>query len=572
MSKTILVERDVAVPMRDGVTLRADVYRPDTPEPLPLLLQRTMYGKGFSQVGYALLAAERGYAVVIQDTRGRWASEGENSPFIHEKDDGYDTVEWAAHQPWSNGRVGMFGGSYVGYTQLAAASAQPPSLKTIAPAITFTDPYSSAYTGGALTLGEQVAWVLLALSLMDIQRLPIPNEQKLPLWGQFIALVDGMSSRQTFDRLPLSSLPLIGQDGLTSSLSTALAHPTEDDLWRLIACPYDRINVPAYHWGGWYDPFLGNTLRDYAGIREQGNPSQKLMIGPWTHGSFDNAVGEADFGIQASAILVLPDELHLRWFDYWLKGVQNGFLDEPPIRIFVMGDNVWRSENEWPLARTRYTSYYLHSSGTANSLHGDGGLSLIPPANEPPDHYTYDPRNPVPTRGGALLGWQAALPAGVYDQRTLEERHDVLVYTTPPLEQDLEVTGPLQVNLWAASDAPDTDFTAKLVDVDPSGYARNLQDGILRARFRRPGVLAAPLVPGEPTSYSIDLAATSNVFKAGHRIRLEVSSSNFPRFDRNPNTGGLSADSAELRLARQTVLHDSAHPSQLVLPVIPRPD
>ncbi|HEX9029435.1 MAG TPA: CocE/NonD family hydrolase, partial [Anaerolineales bacterium] len=224
------------------------------------------------------------------------------------------------------------------------------------------------------------------------------------------------------------------------------------------------------------------------------------------------------------------------------------------------------------LARTRYTPYYLHSRGTANTLHGSGSLSSQPPAgDEPPDQYVYDPRNPVPTRGGALLGWQAALPAGAYDQRILEERYDVLVYTTPVLEQDLELTGPIQVNLWAASDAPDTDFTAKLVDVDPDGYARNIQDGILRASFRQPGGRADPLVPGEPVLFPIDLAATSNVFKAGHSLRLEISSSNFPRFDRNLNTGSLSAASSELRLARQTVLHDAAHPSHIVLPVIPRP-
>jgi hypothetical protein len=297
---------------------------------------------------------------------------------------------------------------------------------------------------------------------------------------------------------------------------------------------------------------------------------QRLLIGPWLHGPMSGLVGEVDFGVRASADLVLPDELQLRWFDCWLKGEENGILDEPPIRLFVMGENAWRTEHEWPLARTRYTRYYLHSGGAANTLHGDGALSPEAPSDEPVDTYVYDPRNPVPTRGGGLCCWQAALPPGAYDQREVEARPDVLVYSTAPLERDLEVTGPLEVHLWAATSAPDTDFTAKLVDVGPCGYARNVQDGIVRARYRLSPQEARPIEPGAAYEYTIDLQATSNLFLAGHRIRVEIASSNFPRYDRNPNTGHPAGANAELWPATQTILHDAAHPSYIVLPVVPR--
>ncbi|MDI7277359.1 MAG: CocE/NonD family hydrolase, partial [Anaerolineae bacterium] len=260
----------------------------------------------------------------------------------------------------------------------------------------------------------------------------------------------------------------------------------------------------------------------------------------------------------------------LRWFDYWLKGIDNGIVDEPPLSIFVMGDNCWRTEHEWPLARTQYTRYFLHSGGAANSLHGDGSLSLERPSIEPVDTYVYDPRHPVPTRGGGLCCSPAALAAGAFDQRPIEARPDVLVYTSELLAQDLEVTGPLSVELWAATSAVDTDFAAKLVDVYPCGYARNVQDGIIRARYREGVERPAPVSPGEACRYTIDLGVTSNVFKAGHRIRVEISSSNFPRFDRNPNTGCLARQECDLRPAMQTILHDAEHPSHVVLPVIPR--
>lgn len=569
MTRTILVERDVEVPMRDGVILRADIYRPSAAERLPVLLERTPYGKGFSEPGFALMAAERGYVVVVQDTRGRWSSEGDGYPFVHEKEDGYDTVQWAAQQEWCDGQVGMYGVSYVGYTQWAAAAERPPALKTMIPAVTFCKPYDFVYEGGAFMLGASVSWGLMAGGSMALQRQEMSAEAREQWMLRFIQAVDGMTYRSTFNTLPLDQMPVIGKDGLVTYFADLLSHPRYDHFWKKIDCPYEAMSMPIFHLGSWYDIFLGTTLKDYVRIHSQGaSPRQKLVVGPWTHANFDNLVGEVDFGVQASWMFVLPEEEQLRWFDYWLKGEENGILQEPPVRLFVMGRNYWRNEHEWPLARTKYIPYYLHSAGGANSLHGDGGLSPEPPGEENTDSLIYDPREPVPTHGGGLCCWDAALKSGAYDQREIEQRQDVLVYTTPPLERDLEVTGPLQVNLWAASSALDTDFTAKLVDVHPDGFARNLADGILRASCRNSLSLPELLEPGEVYPLVIDLAATSNVFLAGHRIRLEISSSNYPRFARNPNTGQSHGEASELATARQTIYHDHLHPSHILLPVI----
>jgi uncharacterized protein len=569
MNKSLIVERDVETPMRDGVILRADVYRPQTGAPVPVLLQRTPYLKGLSQLSFALNAAERGYAVVIQDTRGSGSSAGEGYPFIHEKEDGYDSVQWAAAQTWSNGRVGMFGGSYVGYTQYAAAVMQPPALQTITPAITFTDPLSTSYKGGALELGITTAWGLNVWVLMEVLRLQPNPLQQAALLAELIPAVNGMSHGDTFATLPLTEMPLIGRGGIKPLLGDMLARGQQDESWQQLNCPWDKIKVPALHIGGWYDMFIDQTMRDYYGMLREGNPSQKAVIGPWLHGSFDSLVGQVDFGMQASAALLMPDEILLRWFDYWLKDVQNGVMQEPPLQIFVMGDDQWRVENEWPLSRAHDTPYYLHSWGAANSLNGSGRLAPDLPISEPVDSFVYDPRNPVPTRGGGLWGAPAVLFAGAHDQRDLEARSDVLVYTSTDLERDLEVTGPVEAHLWATSSAPDTDFTAKLVDVRPDGFARNVCDGILRARYRRPGGVTR-LKPSGVHEYVIEMGPTSNVFKAGHRIRLEVSSSNFPRYDRNPNTGSEPGMDKEMLPALQTILHDADHPSHVVLPVVPR--
>jgi putative CocE/NonD family hydrolase len=569
MNNNLIVERDVETPMRDGVILRSDVYRPQTDSALPVLLQRTPYLKGYSQLSFALNAAGRGYAVVIQDTRGCGSSGGEGYPFIHEKEDGYDSVQWAAGQPWSNGRVGMFGGSYVGYTQYAAAVMQPPALQAITPAITFTDPRLTSYKGGALELGATTSWGLMAWALMDVMRLQTNPQQQAALMVQVIEAINDMSHGGIFKTMPLADMPILGRGGIRPLLGDILTRGQQDEYWEQIACRWDQIKVPALHIGGWYDIFISQTMRDFSGMLREGNPAQKVIIGPWLHGSFESLVGQVDFGIQSSAVLLLPEEILLRWFDYWLKDVQNGVMQEPPLQIFVMGDDQWRLESEWPLSRAHVTPYYLHSSGAANTLNGNGRLAPDLPGGEPVDSFVYDPRNPVPTHGGGLCCSPSALPAGAYDQRQIEARPDVLVFTSAPLERDLEVTGAVEAHIWATSSAPDTDFTAKLVDVASCGFARNLCDGIIRARYRRPGGVTR-LKPSGVHEYVIELGPTSNVFKAGHCLRLEVSSSNFPRYDRNTNTGKQPGMDKEMLPALQTILHDVDHPSHIVLPVVPR--
>jgi uncharacterized protein len=560
----LVVERNVQIPMRDGVKLAADVYRPASAERVPVLLQRTPYGKGFAGTSFALWAAESGYAAVIQDTRGRWASDGDSYPFIREMDDGYDTVEWAGSQPWSNGRVGMHGESYLGYTQYAAASRQPPSLKAIIPSFTFTDPYAFVYQNGALNLGAALSWSLLAGAQMAIQRGAESgmwtHREELQLMQQLIAMIDGMARGETFQHHPLEDMPLVGRDGVLPLLSDLLAHPTPDEYWEGLAVQPARVKVPALHFGGWYDIFISQSLQDFTRLQQAGNAPQRIIIGPWVHADIDGLAGEVDFGLQASGMIVLPDEIMMNWFDYWLKDEPNGVLEQPPVRIFTMGSNRWRYENEWPLARTRYLPYYLHSTGSANTRHGDGQLSSEPPADEPADAFTYDPADPVPTRGGGLCCWNPALPPGAYDQRQVEERPDVLVYTSAVLQTELEVTGPVVVELWAASSAPVTDFTAKLVEVGPGGYARNLCEGIQRITEMEPGL---------PRRVEIHLGPTSNVFRPGCRLRLEISSSNFPKYDRNPNTPAAAGQTLQLQSARQTVFHNADMPSQIVLPVIP---
>ena len=576
---TVRTETGVPVPMRDGVILYADVYRPDTTEQVPVLLQRTPYNKSLPAARGAALdalrAASHGYSVVIQDTRGRYTSEGDFYPFLNEIEDGYDTVEWCGAQPWSTGKVGMYGRSYVGATQWLSAVARPPSLAAIAPGLTASDYHEGwTYQGGAFEWGFAVSWTLGQLTFANLAKIaqdrPVPEDTR----DKLIAAIDGME--ETFQALPGKDFPHL-QQGLASYFYDWMAHPTADDYWKRwrIEDHHSRMMVPALNIGGWHDIFLKGTLRNFLGMKTSGpteevRNGQKLIVGPWHHASPGPDVsGEVYFGMMAGDAAIDINGLQLRWFDHWLKGIDNGFMDEPPVRLFVMGDNVWRNENEWPLARTQYVSYYLHSDGRANTLNGDGGLSPQHPGSEPPDVFVYDPRSPVPTRGGGLCCNAGFLPGGAFDQRSIEARPDVLVYTSPPMEQDLEVTGPINATLYASSSAPDTDFTVKLVDVCPCGGTRNLTDGILRARYR--DSLSEPdlIEPGEVYRYDVDLVATSNVFKSGHRIRLEVSSSNFPRFNRNPNTGREPWEEAELRPALQTVLHNDQYPSSISLPVIP---
>lgn len=570
----VTVEYDAAVPMRDGTILKTDLYLPDAPGPWPTLVHRTPYAKNSSGAIIGMLDIRRavlgGYAVVIQDTRGRNASAGDFEPFANEGNDGYDAIEWLAAQAWCNGRVGMWGNSYVGATQWLAAINRPPHLAAIAPTVTASDYHEGwTYQGGAFELGFSGTWGAM-LALGNLARAANWRNDD-PAVQRQLDTVDGLQG--ALWTLPLTALP--GVEALPA-YQDWLAHPEDDAYWRRwrIADHYGRLDLPAFHTGGWYDIFLGGTLRNFAGMRtgaasERARAAQRLIVGPWHHFMpFDNKVGEWNFGQRAAAALLDWDGLALRWFDWVLKGVANGVEAEAPVKLFVMGANRWRDESEWPLARARPTPYYLRGNGRANSRQGDGWLSPVPPADEPADSYVYNPRDPVPTRGGGLCCSLVHTPGGVFDQRQIEERADVLVYSTPPLERAVEVTGPITVTLFAASSAVDTDWTAKLVDVHPNGFAQNLTDGIIRARYRHGTDRATPLAPGAIERYTIDLWATSNCFLPGHRIRVEISSSNFPRFDRNPNLGRPAAGEHELQPAHQTVWHDGRYPSHITLPIV----
>lgn len=579
----ITVEFNVPAVMRDGVTLRANVYRPAGEGQWPVLLTRLPYGKDLP-IGASSLdpvqAARRGYIVIVQDTRGRMASEGEWYPYRYEALDGLDTVAWAADLPYSNGIVGMYGASYYGYTQWLAAIHQPPALKAMVPYITWNDPFNGgSFRGGAYELGKAANWNL-SMGLNVLMRRHRGDYETL---GRNIAaLVQEMNTlgKQGYWSLPLKEFSPLKPADVAPSFFDYIERPMDREFVESITVrgKHQQVTVPTFNVGGWYDIFLQDTISNFTSMRQHGSTPEarqsKLLIGPWTHGGVTNPVGELNFGFGATAAYInLQSDflsLQLRWFDHWLKGVDTGMLHEAPIKLFVMGANIWRDEHEWPLARAVETRYYLHSGGHANTLHGDGTLNTEAPAGESPDEYTYDPANPVITHGGALL-MSPEYPAGPRDQRSNEGRQDVLVYTTPPLEEDVEVTGPIMVHLWAISSAPDTDFVARLVDVHPNGFAQNLTDGIIRARYRHAATGEAPTLiePGKLYAYAIDLWATSNVFKVGHRIRLDITSSNFPRWDRNLNTGAPFGTDDTPTIAHQTILHDREHPSYVALPIVP---
>lgn len=570
---TIVIEKDAMVPMRDGVRLATDIYRHDGRKPEPVLVTRSPYNKDGAVSGnYGLdiiRSVQSGYVVVVQDVRGRYASEGDFDPMTNETSDGIDTFAWAASQPWSSGVVGTFGGSYLGATQWLPARENPPALKAMVPSVTFSDMYEAmAYQGGAKVMHD-LRWVVHDIVPAELRRRAgrgetVP-ETETPL--EIDVALKG---------LPLGSHPLIRE--VAPFYHRWLTRPATDPSWvqGSPSAGYDRITAPALNIGGWYDIFTWGTLRNFMEMRKHGGSEdarqhQRVIMGPWSHINLTGSFPEREFGPGASHAAIDLGGIQLRWFDHWLKGVDNGVEDEAPVKIFVMGIDEWRDEPDWPLPDTRYRDWFLHSGGTANSLQGDGTLSTEPSTSEPPDTYLYDPMRPVPTVGGQVLlpGGNATGPR---DQRPVEMRDDVLVYSSPVLDQPLEVTGPIELRLFASSSARDTDFTGKLVDVFPDGRAMILTEGILRARYRR-GIASPELLePREVYEFRVDLWSTSNLFLPGHRIRLEVSSSNFPRFDRNSNTGGdIAVEPAEgYQPAINRIFHDADHPSRLVLPVIER--
>lgn len=581
--RSVVVERDVAIPMRDGTILRANVWRPPSGRH-PVLLQRTPYDKDDSFVAHhhsglePLRAVDAGFVVVQQDVRGRFASDGAFSPFVDERSDGVDTIDWLAGQPFSNGRIGTYGVSYVGATQLLAASGRPAALGAIAPHETAYD-YQTGwiYRAGAFELGFNLLWAL-ALARVDVDRRAARGEDVAELSDRLASLARDPWS--AYRQMPLlGGLPEL--EAACPAWRDWLSRPSADDRWRAIsprdACP--GIDVPALHIGGWHDVLLAGALDGFAALRDQApsertRANQRLLIGPWAHAVPHETIGHADFGPDASQLAVDMTRLHLEWFTEQLA-------DEPgdevaadargraggraPVRIFVMGANRWRDEADWPLARAVDTSYHLAA---------DGRLTLaVPSADDGADSFRYDPADPVPTVGGAtflpglFVGWHA----GPQDVAPLDGRTDILRYRSDPLPRAVEVTGPAWVDLYAMSSARDTDFTARLIDVHPDGRALGVTSGIVRARYRHGQDRATLIEPGAVVRYRIDLAATSMVFGAGHRIRLDISSSDFPRFDRNPNHGRdiATAGPGDLVVATQRVHRDANHPSAIHLPVIP---
>ncbi len=576
---SMVVDRDVEARMRDGTILRADVYRPAVSEPVPVLLMRTPYDRSLPQAAGTmpdpLTATARGYAMVIQDVRGRFGSDGTFMPFVNEALDGHDTVEWLATEPWCDGNVGMFGASYVGYTQWMAASQQPPHLRAISPIVATSDLHDFwVYEGGAQSLWFDVSWLMVSLGPDLLQRLAPDDAARA---ARLVSAIDHMS-----DQVPIAqgAVPAIFDDALSADIYRSwLAHPERDDHWRALSPreAHGRISVPVFDTAGWFDVFVGGSLANFVGVTgplgtATAREGSRLVVGPWRHAQplLSDPAGGVTYGLDSSASGLDLVGMQLAFFDRWLGGTEP-LADDPPVRLFILGEDRWRSEPAWPLARAVATDFHLRSGGSANGLAGDGRLDLAaPPADEPADSFLADPRDPVPTVGGNLCCWQIVNEPGSFDQRAIEERLDVLVYSSEPLAAGVEVTGPVSLRVFVSSEAPDFDVTAKLLDVRPDGRAFNLAEGIRRVRYRD-GTHRAVLLPvGEIAEIEVDLIATANLFRAGHRIRLDVAASNWPRFDANPQTGAPRDAGSEPRVARHTIHHDAGHPSRLVLPVVPR--
>jgi putative CocE/NonD family hydrolase len=567
----LTVERNVPVPMRDGITLRADVYRPAAVgDRFPVLLERTPYSKtNFLAVGMTLdplRAASTGYAVVIQDTRGRFASEGEFCPFANESLDGYDTVEWCAEQPWSTGKVGMYGSSYMGATQWQAARERPPHLAAIVPNQSSSDYYEGrSYMGGVFELGSCLATALMALAPGSINRLGLSKEAARDVAREIRKLssdYDSTAATQPLDRLQETALGRV-----TPYLFDWMHHDTSDGYWQAMSVEphYAGIDVPSLHLTCWFDSFLKGALRNYEGMTAGGHSGQRLVVGPWTHhvpmaAMLGSArVGEMDCGVQS---MIDFDALQLGWFDCWLKDKDTP--SGPPVRLFMMGANHWVDFDAWPPPACE-ERLYLSSEGAAST--GDGRLGARAGGADY-DTFVYDPSSPVPTLGGNQVMLAASYPAGSYDQRCIEARDDVLVYTSDALQEDLPVAGWVSLTLRVTSSAPDTDFIARLTDVCPGGRSFNICEGARRLALRESLSERTAYSPGDVASVTIDMNATGHVFRKGHRVRLQVTSSNFPRLARNLNTGEPFHAGASGVPARQQVLHSSAHQSYLSLPVL----
>ena len=555
------VQRDVECRMRDGTVLRADVYRPAGGGDRPVLLQRSPYDKQIAQSDQAYphpaWYAAHGYVVVAQDVRGRWSSDGEFYPFLHEADDGRDTVEWAARLPGCDGRVAMYGFSYSGATQLLAAAARPPSLAAVCPALTASQMYEGwTYRGGALAQAFVSSWAAFLATGEAARR---GDGDALDSLGAAL-----LHAPEHFWADP-AAFPML-DGGLADYYHDWLAHPTYDDYWRRwsIDTDYARLEVPALHVGGLYDSFLSGTVRNFVGMRrgaasDHARDRQKLLIAPFTHMPWW-PVGDASAAAGANVV----DDWQLRYLAEVLDGTESGVFDHP-VTAWVLGHG-WRDFGDWPPPEATATDFFLHSGGRANTAFGDGSLSEEAPGGEPPDFFTYHPAAPAPTAGGHSCCVDDLTPMGPACQAERERQRGVLVYTTQRFPADLDVVGDVTLTLHAVTSATDTDWTARLCLVDPDGCSRNLQEGVLRAAFRESASDPTPVRPGEPYEYKIDLGPVCVHVPAGTRLRLQVSSSDFPQWARNMNTGWPPQPG--IQVATQTVLHDEAHPSRLTVPLV----
>ena len=567
----VVEEKNVSALMRDGTTLKADIYRPDAQGRFPTIVTRTAYNKGRTDNPYyknrGLNLAARGYVYVAQDIRGTYASEGEFFPCTfradhHDTEDGYDTIEWAASLPWSTGKVGTVGSSYDGWTQWELAHARPPHLAAMIPQAISASTLDQEMSG-VLRLGQSLRWLACNLAPDQIVRDDVPWGPRT--WGDAGKLWTERDREKWTWFLPLMEIPDDAFYGMGDHWRKWLADRGTDNFDFLTKLR--KIEVPAFITTSWFDQQV-NALKLFSGMSkdaasETARNETRIMVGPWRHtgDDWDRTVGQVDFGPEAERDFY---ETVDQWFSYWLKGDDTGIQNWPRAQIFVMGANRWRTEDEWPLPNTKYTDYFFHSAGNANTVAGDGVLSQAPPNESPPDKYVYDPRDPAMTMFPASGGTHIPM-----DQRPLDGRQDILIYATPPLEQGVEVTGNVTVKLWAASSAKDTDFTVKLIDVFPDGFSLELCYGIVRARFRESYDKPSLIEPGKVYEYTIVVNPTANLFKPGHRIRVDISSSDFPNFDRNHNTGGDDYSESTLVSASQTIFHDQARPSRIILPVIP---
>jgi len=557
------------VPMRDGVKLATDIYLPKTEAKVPVILIRTPYKKEMVEV-QARYYARRGYAVAVQDCRGRFASAGTWEPFIHEPKDGYDTIEWLAAQPWSNGKAGMIGGSYVGWVQWWAASEHPPHLVTIIPNVSPPDPFFNIpYEHGAFfTLGA-IWWA-------DI----LQSDATGDLSGVAMSKIADKKYGQMLRALPVIDLDkaVLGKEN--PYWRHWIEHPVDDNWWAQADFLHKLrdVNIPVFHQSGWFDGDGIGTKLNYLQMKEYGHANQKLTIGPWGH--TDTAMRKTrdrDFG--APAVIDLQRD-YLRWFDYWLKGVPNGILKEPLVSIFVMGTNKWLHGDTYPLPATKFTRLYFASAGHANTSKGDGRLTFDePPASAPPDKYAYDPGDPTPdpdfyeTTEEQDKQVQSAdeqkHAAEAHHEAVTAARRDILVYQTAELREPLTFAGPVSATLYAASSARDTDWFVRLVEIEKDGKTFTLVSGKLRARFRNSVHKPELLEPGRIYEYQLDLWHTGITIPAGERLRVEVASADLPMFSRNLNTGGHNETETKFVTADQTIYHDRQHPSYVLLPVIP---